>query len=690
MSTMHIAIESKENPLSNCNFNPWLITIFIDCRFASDNEIERHLCNLQQQTHRNFEIVILNDSYRLSEKIDRCRGVFALHGVSFSDVLSNTNSRYYRGDYLLFLPHNAVLAPIAIEKINLHLLKSRGTKKPDIVIFDFKTLLPVPVQNKLPGWDPDLIQHLNYISYACCLSSDLIAHLSAGGPYDCLWKFLKLAAQSRCVVVHISDCLAEFLQPIGPAIKLEAPNRPLPSLTIVIPNKNSLELIMKCCAFLYELDFSIQVVIVDNQSSKSEVWEYYEKLASDFDVVVVPYNLPFNYSSMINRGVQIARYEFVLLLNNDVCISSVNSLKLALAYAETKGVGVVGSLLRYPDGSVQHAGIILRRLSTDDYDTKHVLRNSRHREDGHIGSLSAPRNWQCVTGAFQIVRKTVFDEVGGYDEISLPIEFNDIDFCLKVRSRGYRVVCLPLGGIVHDESRTRSTMDKNLAQRSSKESYELMRSRWPNEYSEDPFVGPERVIGASKSKTKGRLSLWLRKSKKGLVLKERSNPSNRRLTAQSLQQTRLRPGVSIIGPFTEESQAGEVTRQVVSACDHRRMPISIVDTTFDRFQADCALSTMCVPYPDRLINFRILEITNRERNFRVPHEGRRSIAYLDNSTDDRSLLNERLEVFDQLWIGPQAIINHEELLSKLKPGASLHVVDGLAAMLEIMENLCAG
>ena len=189
-----------------------------------------------------------------------------------------------------------------------------------------------------------------------------------------------------------------------------------------------------------------------------------------------------------------AQHEFLLLLNNDVVVNDPSSLLIALDFAARPEIGVVGSLMRYPDGTVQHAGMMLSRDANGGCDAEHVLRFARQDEAGYIGALSAPRNWQCVTGAFQLMRKSVFAAAGGYDEVSLPVEHNDVDFCLRVRAMGLRVVCLPLANIVHDESSTRSKMDTYEARRLTREARKVMETRWAAAFDHDPFRNPNLAI----------------------------------------------------------------------------------------------------------------------------------------------------------------------------------------------------
>src|SRR5579871_1399647 len=150
---------------------------------------------------------------------------------------------------------------------------------------------------------------------------------------------------------------------------------------------------------------------------------------------------PFNFSRMVNLGVAATRAELVVLLNNDVRFSAPGQIEQLLAGAMRPEVGVVGCRLLYPDGTTQHAGMLLRsgKNGAARIRAAHVYRGAARQAAGYLHQLETTRNWQAVTGAVMAMRREVFDRVGGFDEVALPVEFNDVDFCLRVRESGLRV-----------------------------------------------------------------------------------------------------------------------------------------------------------------------------------------------------------------------------------------------------------
>jgi len=236
---------------------------------------------------------------------------------------------------------------------------------------------------------------------------------------------------------------------------------------------------------------------VDNASDEAAVHALYRDVAARHGVRVVPMNQTFNYSRMVNLGVAATRAEVVLLLNNDVEITAPDLLEQIAAHAARPEVGVVGSRLLYPDGTVQHAGMLLRPGSSHDHPVRaeHVLRGAPGSADGYLYRLRTIRNYQCVTGALQAMRREVFDRVGGYDEVELPVEFGDVDFCLRVRAAGWRVIALPLDGIVHRESSTRGTASPPAVIAMRTAAMKVLAARWPEALARDPFRNPWVDVG---------------------------------------------------------------------------------------------------------------------------------------------------------------------------------------------------
>jgi O-antigen biosynthesis protein len=188
---------------------------------------------------------------------------------------------------------------------------------------------------------------------------------------------------------------------------------------------------------------------------------------------------PFNHSALNNLGAKHASGEVLLLLNNDVEVETTDWLERMLVHVQVREVGAVGALLLYPNRDIQHAGVVLGVGGI----AGHAFKGHTASHPGYFGSVGSVGNFSAVTGACLMVRKQVYDDVGGLDEAELPTSYNDIDFCLRLRQRGYRHVYTPHARLIHYESYTRG--------REKDDSYRrIMQRRWGPLLTSDPYFSP--------------------------------------------------------------------------------------------------------------------------------------------------------------------------------------------------------
>lgn len=429
-----------------------------------------------------------------------------------------------------------------------------------------------------------------------------------------------------------------------------------PGLSIVIPNRNGVHLLPRCLHFLAGMASAFDLIIVDNRSDDPALPPLYRGLAERYGARVIPFDRSFNYARMINIGVAAARHDMLLLLNNDVFISDASCVATALVYAARPEVGVAGSLLRYPDGRVQHAGMLLRLSPDGVCEVDHVLRFARNREGGYPGALTAPHEWQAVTGAFQVMRKQVFVEAGGYDEVNLPVEHNDVDFCLRVRAMGLRVVTLPLEGIVHDESHTRSGMDSAQARQLRSEARSVMRVRWKQAFAQDPFrtAGPDlKALGDVERPPKVKKTLQQRLVKIGRQLRARFRdaPDLPSITARARLPLGLQPGLSLVGPMAKGGRRGEGAWLLGRACEAALLAVDHVDLAGRQPGRALPAGRSCAPYPYRLASLCIADIDGLRDARPALGEGRFTVAY--PCLHDSPFIQPSpsvLELFDEIWL----------------------------------------
>ena len=234
-----------------------------------------------------------------------------------------------------------------------------------------------------------------------------------------------------------------------------------PKVSVVIPSRDAPELIGETLAGLFErTDYpDFDVTVVDNGSTDADTLALYARFAGRrFRAEIRPE--PFNFAGAVNRGAGLSDGALLLLLNNDVEIVEPGWLKEMVACFDYPQTGVVGARLLYPDGTLQHAGVIAGLGGYAGH--WHI---GRPAEDfGPQRRLAARQSLSVVTGACMLIARACFDRLGGFDEQTFPIAYNDVDFCLRAGAAGYRVVWTPFATLVHHESASRGS-DETAANR---------------------------------------------------------------------------------------------------------------------------------------------------------------------------------------------------------------------------------
>jgi GT2 family glycosyltransferase len=644
-----------------------MFTIIVDCVDEDIKSENKCLEALSDQTYSNFEVLLLTSVPSDFEQAEYTRRmsvkVLSNHSSAFQSLLNGDINLEHRGDYVLFLSIHDELFPNALELLVSKIREFQNSQIPDAIIFNSIFKLDSR-ECPITGWDPDLIMYLDYLQGSFCISSNLLKNIVKLDRITDLYDLIKRVAILDIRVAYIPQCLALLQRPNSSATaSLPVPSQQAQSLSIIIPNRNGLALLPKCVAVLRQLKTPYELIIVDNASDDPAVQNLYRQLIDEFGAVIVPFNRSFNYSAMINLGVSKSHFDMVLLLNNDVFVSYASSILIALEYASRPHIGVVGSVLRYSDGTVQHAGIALTVDESGGLDTFHVLRFAKEEEGEHIGALTAPKNWKSVTGAFQLLRRSVFDKVGGYDEINLPVEFNDVDFCLRVRNLGFRVVCLPLEGLVHDESQSRSKFSSERTQQISSDAYEIMRARWTEQYTEKLFVNSKisEVDHAEKAPEKSKYFRKLIVDAGGMLreLAWRYSPSYRETNNTRYYQSRskmhrgLLPGICIIASTSEDRFQKTTILRLAKACGIAAIPFTIVDAS-----NSCAdiFHQNHQPYPDRVCS---LYVSPQRDSFflKAPAvAGRHCVEFIPRMTSSENNYNlNRFYDFDEIWVSDPAV-----------------------------------
>ncbi len=260
-----------------------------------------------------------------------------------------------------------------------------------------------------------------------------------------------------------------------------------PLVSIVVPTRNAAGLVRRCVRSIRERSTypNYEIVVADNQSSDPAAVDYLQALERDGIARVVPYPLPFNFAAVNNFAVGHTRGELLLFLNDDTEVITSEWLEALAEHAARPEVGAVGARLLYPDGRVQHAGVIVGLGDVADHAHKHLLRD----EAGYFGRARLIQNFSAVTAACMMTRRRVFDEVGGFDE-RLGTALNDVDFCLRLGEKGYRIVWTPYAELYHRESASRGPYDTTEKRQRLREETEYLRRRWGGRLERDPYYSP--------------------------------------------------------------------------------------------------------------------------------------------------------------------------------------------------------
>jgi GT2 family glycosyltransferase len=530
--------ELSRQKLRNFSYSP-KISIVVPILITSIQyiDIAPMLASVKAQTYADWELCIADggsNNRELSRFICDCIGEDTRVKVAFLNehqgIIENANAAIslVSGDYITFLDQSDALAPFALFEL---VRAINENTRADLLYSDEDRISLDGLQRMdpwfKPDWSPDLFRSFNYLCHLTALSKQLLDTI---GPFREGYEgsqdhdlFLRASEKAK-KIVHIPHILyhwrshtsavamnvsakafafkagkravADHLDRIGDdgtvedglfpgSYKINFTVHGAPLISIIIPNHNNIVDLKKCVqSVLGKSTYAnYEIIIVENNSSDPEVFRYYEQLRTHDRIKVIVWDRPFNYSAVNNFAVRHSAGSMLVFLNNDTEIINTDWLQQMAGYALRKDIGAVGAKLYYPDDTIQHGGIVLGLGGITGHAHRYLPRDSH----GYMGRLKVVQNVSAVTGACIMTRKTVFEEVDGFDE-EFQLAFNDVDFCLKLRRRGYLIVWTPYAELYHNESKTRGydTAPENK-KRFGKE-FELYRYKWSESISGcDPY-----------------------------------------------------------------------------------------------------------------------------------------------------------------------------------------------------------
>lgn len=480
--------------------------------------------SVQSQSYSNWELCICDDgstSEPTRQTISECAQSDPRIKVNWSasnrGICEATNSaiRLSSGAFIGFLDHDDVLSPDALFE-SVRLLQDHP--EADVIYSDEDKLESDGTRSEpffKPDWSPELLLSGMYTCHFSLYRKELVeavGGLRTGFEGSQDYDLILRVAEHTSNIFHIPKilyhwrkvpnstaedprakasstniglrALQEHFERIRVAAEImptDVPNsyrvRPSiqgnPLVSIIIPHKDHPEMLANCIRSVRERTTysNYELMIVDNGSSSTKAQEYLRSLPYR----VIPFNEPFNFSRLNNIAIRESRGDYALLLNDDTEVISSDWLSAMLGYAQVPEIGAVGAKLFFADGSIQHCGVVLGIRGV----AGHWLRRFPGHSRGYFNSLFRTRNFSAVTAACVLFRRDVFESVGGFDE-NLPYAFNDVDFCLRIRSAGYRIAWVPDAELYHYETVTRPL---ELDPREVR----YLKKKWGNVLMNDPY-----------------------------------------------------------------------------------------------------------------------------------------------------------------------------------------------------------
>ena len=288
---------------------------------------------------------------------------------------------------------------------------------------------------------------------------------------------------------------------VEPVPKIEIWNRivwpmpdPAPKVSIVVPTRDRAELLARCVSgLLHRTGYpNLELLIVDNESSDPDTLALLSRLENDRRVRVLPFPGPFNYSAINNAAVPETTGDIVVLMNNDTDVIDGGWLREMVSIAVKPDVGAVGAKLLFPDGKIQHAGIVLGVGSHRGGPgiAGHFGYLAENTDLGCFGQFVLARDVSAVTAACMAMRREVFFAAGGFDATDLAVAYNDVDLCLRIRALGLRIVWTPFAELYHLESASRGPNVTPEKIEREEHAGDVMRKRWGPLLDTDPFYNP--------------------------------------------------------------------------------------------------------------------------------------------------------------------------------------------------------
>lgn len=506
--------------------------------------LEKAIDSVRNQYYPNWELCIADDAStkshvwntikQASNADDRILVVKREENGHICNA-SNSALELATGEWCTFLDHDDFLAQDALLKVAEYIEKNPGAKffYSDEDKMDSEDNRHDPYFK--PDWNPELLEGQNFLCHLSVTRTDLVRDVGGFMPglegsqdWDLFlkitetlddeeiihipyilyhWRAIKgstaLALEEKGYIKesslktlkdHCSRMMSQSdIIPIAHGhwrLKYKAPY-PTPKATIIIPTRNQSSILKSCIESIQNATTYVNydIVVVDNQTDDPETLEFFKEIEEQ-DVQIIPYPHPFNFSALNNYAANQVEGEILVFLNNDVTVINGDWLEEMVSHAHKPEIGAVGAKLYFPEDCIQHAGIILGINGVAGHCFKYATRG----EPGQRNRLNLVQRISSVTAACLVVRKSVFEEVGGFEEENLGVAFNDIDLCLRIREAGYFNIWTPYAQLYHHESLSRGDDNDQHKKVRVNDEIEFMRRRWGEKLHTDPSYNPNLTL----------------------------------------------------------------------------------------------------------------------------------------------------------------------------------------------------
>lgn len=508
--------------------------------------LDEMITSVQNQTYQNWELCLADGSdsehgnvgERCQEYIAKDKRIVYKKLEKNMGIAGNTNECYSMatGAYIGLFDHDDVLHPSALYEY-VRVINEQGA---DYIYCDETTFKGDSINNMLtlhfkPDFAPDNLRANNYICHFSVFARELLegtelfrSGFDGSQDHDMIlrlttnakkvvhvpkllyyWRSHKasvasgisakpyaIAAAKGAVADHLTRCGFQNFEikstrAFDTIFEIKYEIKHEDKISILIPNKDHVGDLRRCIDSIKERSTyeNYEIIVIENNSAEKETFDYYQTLSEKENITVVTYTGAFNYAKINNFGAGVAKGAYLLLLNNDTQVISMNWLEAMLMYAQRPDVGAVGAKLYYGDRTIQHAGIVVGLGAHRTAGHTHYKIN--YDNLGYMGKLCYAQNVSAVTGACLMVKKDIYEALGGLDE-AFRVALNDVDFCLRVREKGYLNVFTPFAELYHFESASRGmdVVDEEKARRYEEECA-LFRERWKELLAKgDPYYNP--------------------------------------------------------------------------------------------------------------------------------------------------------------------------------------------------------